>query len=338
VVLVFLIMDHAIEVQSRELNMDLVSEVNMLEEDVRDGEEGLVKLRNVLSDTDDEMAEAQGRADRITEEIDNYMALIEALEREGYTETSDVETLKAEIQSLEEEVKKLKASSEESGGLNARSFTGDGNRQYLTGLNLGGRNIMILLDVSASMLAPELVNVIRLRNMQDKVKLKAPKWQRAVSTVEWLTAQLPVASHYQVYTFNTDTSPLLAGTEGSWLEVANQAQLDEAVAAVRKLIPAGGTSLENAVLATLEMKPRPDNIFLLTDGFPTQGITPPKSNKVSGRERAALFKRAVDHLPASIPVNIILSPMEGDPQAASAFWQLAQKTAGSFLSPAKDWP
>ncbi len=66
VVLVFLIMDHAIEVQSRELNVDLVSEVNLLEEDVQDGEEGLVKLRNVLSQVDFEMVEAQGRASRIT--------------------------------------------------------------------------------------------------------------------------------------------------------------------------------------------------------------------------------------------------------------------------------
>jgi hypothetical protein len=39
VVLVFLIIDHSIEVESRELNVDLLSEVNMLEEDIREGEE-----------------------------------------------------------------------------------------------------------------------------------------------------------------------------------------------------------------------------------------------------------------------------------------------------------
>ena len=51
-----------------------------------------------------------------------------------------------------------------------------------------------------------------------------------------------------------------------------------------------------------------------------------------------LFERAIGLLPRSIPVNVILSPMEGDPMAASAYWQLAQLTAGSFLSPAEDWP
>ena len=72
VVLVFLIIDHSMEVHSRELNQDLLSEVDLLdEEDITDGEAGLVKLRNTLSDVDMQMVEAQGRATRITEEITN---------------------------------------------------------------------------------------------------------------------------------------------------------------------------------------------------------------------------------------------------------------------------
>jgi hypothetical protein len=30
--------------------------------------------------------------------------------------------------------------------------------------------------------------------------------------------------------------------------------------------------------------------------------------------------------------------MEGDPMAPSAFWVAARDTAGSFMSPSKDWP
>ena len=37
VVLVFLIIDHAIEVETKTLNKDLMSEVNMLEEEIKDG-------------------------------------------------------------------------------------------------------------------------------------------------------------------------------------------------------------------------------------------------------------------------------------------------------------
>ena len=104
---------------------------------------------------------------------------------------------------MEEDVKKLKAAAEDTSGDSARTFVGEGNRQYLTGLNLGGKNIAILLDVSSSMLAEKLVNIIRLRNMDASIQRKAEKWNRALDTVDWLTAQLPISSKYQVITFNT---------------------------------------------------------------------------------------------------------------------------------------
>ena len=338
VVLVFLIIDHSIEVHSRELNQDMLSEVNFLEDEVLEGEEGLVRLRNTLSELDLQMVEAQGRATRIIDDISEYEALIESLKAEGYTENADVEQLKAEIRSLEDEVKKLKEAAPDDGGRSARTFLGEGNRQYLTGLNLGGRNIAILLDVSSSMLADKLVNIIRLRNMGETVQRQADKWSRALNTVDWLTAQLPVNAEYQVITFNTQARTALPGTEGKWLEVANQAQLEQVSTELRRLTPGGGTSLENAFLALQTLSPSPDNIFLITDGLPTQGTTPPKGTKVSGRDRQRLYRDAVKQLPANVPVNIILAPMEGDPMAASEFWQLAQVTRGSFLSPSKDWP
>ena len=337
-VLVFLIIDHSVKTITQDLNRNLMSEVSMLEEDVRDGEAGLVKLRNTLSDVDMEMVEAQGQATRITEDIDNYEAMIADLRRDGFTERTDIETLKAEIQSLESEVEKLRQAAEEEAGNSARTFVGEGNRQYLTGLNLGGRNIAILLDVSASMLADKVVNIIRLRNMDPGIQRKADKWTRALSTVDWLTAQLPVGSEYQLITFNTKAGPALADTAGKWLEVANQPQLEKLSSELRKLTPSGGTSLENAFIALQQLTPVPDNIFLITDGLPTQGAGPSRGNKVSGDERQRLYRQAVRQLPSNVPVNIILSPMEGDPMAASEFWQLAQVTRGSFMSPSRDWP
>ena len=338
VVLVFLIIDHSIEVESKELNRDLLSEVRLLEEDVTDGEEGLVRLRNTLSDVDLRMVEAQGRATRIIDEMSQYEALIEDLRRDGYTDSADVEELKAEILSLEEEVKKLRQASEDDSGNSARTFIGEGNRQYLTGLNLGGRHIAILVDVSSSMLADRLVNVIRLRNMGQDIQRQAEKWTRALNTVDWLTAQLPVGSNYQVITFNTAANPALVGTAGKWLEVADQVQLEKVTAALRDITPAGGTSLENAFLALQRLSPTPDNIFLITDGLPTQGTKPPRGTTISGRDRQRLYRDAIKQLPQNVPVNVILAPMEGDPMAASEFWQLAQVSRGSFMSPSRDWP
>ncbi len=338
VILVFLIIDHSIDVQSKELNADLLSEVNLLNEDISEGEKDKVRLRNTLSDVDLKVVEAQGRATRINDDISEFEALIAALKRDGFTERADIESLKAEIQSLEEELKKLTAAAEDNSGDNARSFMGEGNRQYLTGLNLGGKNIAILLDVSSSMLAEKLVNIIRLRNMSTSVQRKADKWTRALSTVDWLTAQLPVSSKYQVITFNTTAQAALPKTSGKWLEVADQAQLEEVSSALHQIVPSGGTSLEKAFNALKAFSPSPDNIFLITDGLPTQGVNPPRGNKVSGKARLKLYRQAVRQLPSGVPVNIILAPMEGDPMAASEFWQLAQVSRGAFLSPSRDWP
>ena len=338
VVLVFLIMNHAMDQDSADLNQNLQSEVNLLEEDISDGKKGMVALRNTLSDVDQKMAEAQGLATRITEDKDSYEALIADLKRDGYTERSDIEALKAEIQSLEQEVKKLREASKETSGTSARTFIGDGNRQYLTGLNLGGRNIVILLDTSASMLADKLVQIIRLRNMGEDVQRRADKWTRSLNTVDWLTAQLPVSSKYQVLTFSTQAQSALPGTDGKWLDVADQAQLEKLSTELRKITPSGGTSLENAFIALQKLSPTPDNIFLITDGLPTQGASPPRGSKVSGQERQKLYRQAIRQLPGNVPVNIILAPMEGDPMAASELWQLAQVSKGSFLSPSRDWP
>ncbi len=338
VVLVFLIIDHSIEVESRELNVDLLSEVMLLEEDVREGKENMVVLRNALDEVDLEIVEAQGRATRVSDEIQEFEALIASLIPEDVSEEEAVEQLKAEVQSLEDEVKRLREAAEEESGKSARSYVGDGNRQYLTGLNLGGKNIAILLDVSASMLADKLVNVIRLRNMDEDLQRNADKWTRAVNTVNWLTAQLPIGSDYQVITFNTKAQTILPETDGEWLEVADQAQLEKISDALDEITPAEGTSLENVFDYLQTLSPVPDNIFLITDGLPTQGTSPPRGSTISGNQRQRLYRQAVRKLPANVPVNIILAPMEGDPLAASEFWQLAQRTRGSFMSPSNDWP
>jgi hypothetical protein len=338
VLLIFLLLNHAVDARVETVNENLLSEVDLLDEDVKEGDLGLVRLRNALSELDDKMAEAQGLATRITEDKARYEAQIEARKREGFSDNSEIENLKAELLALETEVKELRQSTTDNSGANTRAFIGEGNRQYLTGLKLGGRNIAILLDASASMLSDKLVQIIRLRNMDESTQRRAEKWTRSLDTVDWLTAQLPVGSKYQVITFNTQARAALPGTDGKWLEVANQAQMTDMGNALRKITPRGGTSLENAIAALRQLSPPPDNIFLITDGLPTQGTAPPRGNKVSGPERQRLYAQAVRQLPGKVPVNIIMAPMEGDPMAAAEFWQLAMATRGSLLMPSRDWP
>ena len=100
--------------------------------------------------------------------------------------------------------------------------------------------------------------------------------------------------------------------------------------ALRKIVPQDGTSLENAFTVIGQLSPQPDNVIIVTDGLPTQGATPPTVRKtVDGDQRLKLFERALARMPARIPVNVILLPMEGDPMAPTAFWALTRKTGGS---------
>ena len=338
VVLVFLIIDHSIEIQIQSVNAEVLSEVDLLEDDIREGEEGLVRLRNAISSTDLEIVEAQGRARVVTEELDRLEALIASLEESDVSETTDLEALKAEINSLEERIQQLREAAEADGGRSAREFQGEGNRQYLTGLKLGGNRIAIMLDVSTSMLAPELVNIARIRFGSPERQRAARKWVQALDTVDWLTAQLPTGSRYQIILFNTEARFALPETQGRWLEVANSDQVERVITSVRETLPSGGTSLYNAFAFLNELDSEPDNIFLITDGLPTQGSKPPKELYVSERERLRHWLEAKRILPKKTPINIILSPMEGDVRAPIEFWNLAVETKGSFMTPAKDWP
>ena len=337
VVLLFLIIKHNVDtntiipVDTR----DQTSEVMLLEEEILEGRKNLAKTRNTISEIDEQLVEAQGMARRIMEKIQETRSLAEQLS--DTTSAVELDRLKLNIKELEEQKKQLQEEVRDTGD-DVRRLVGDGNREYLTGLKLGGKRILILLDVSGSMLDDTIVNIIRIRNMRDGIKRNAPKWVQTLRMVDWLTARFPRDSQYQVYVFNTKTRAALPGQEGKWLDVGNKADLNSVIEALGKIVPEGGTNLENAFAAIGKLRPRPDNVYLITDGLPTRGSRTIRGTTITGKQRLNLFTRAVKQMPGGVPVNVILAPLEGDPEAAFAYWRLAMSTDGSFLIPSEDWP
>lgn len=340
VVLFYTILSAQAGVQRQQRNDDLQAEVNRLEEEVLEGYKNLVVLRNSLEGSD-RAVPAEGLANRIIEETERLRQQLAEAEKDTLSKRETIERLKQDLKSLEEGTRRLGAGTPSPGqpGARIKGFTGSGDRQYLTGLKVGGQRILILVDVSASMMDESVVNVIRLRNMPEVRRMSADKWRRTVATVDWLTSQLPAKAQFQVYAFNTQARALVPGSAGRWLGGDDAKALTDAVGELRKTVPRDGTSLENAFAVVTVLSPRPDNIILVTDGLPTQGATAPALRKtIDGEGRLKLFERAIGRLPTGIPVNVILLPMEGDPLAPSAFWALTRRTNGSFMSPAKDWP
>ena len=131
---------------------------------------------------------------------------------------------------------------------------------------------------------------------------------------------------------------LIQDTESEWLTVTDGSKLEEAVSVLSSTVPEGPTSLHAAFSMLRPLEPKPDNIYLLVDGLPTMGEILPNRAGVTGKERQNHFNRAARTLPFNVPVNVILYAMEGDPQAAPAYWWMALNTGGSMMAPSEDWP
>ncbi len=338
VVLIFLIINHASERDTEVLNEDLLAEIRMLDYQVRNGERDLVELIEALEGNQRRIDREQQRLESTRRQVDqqrNELKDVEALSR---AQIESLEALKSDIESRKDEVERLQAVEEAQDGGKLLRIEGEGNRQYLTGLRVGGEHIVIAVDASASMLDDTIVNVLRRRNMSDERKLQAHKWQRAVRTVDWLIAQLPLTASFQLVVFNTEPRSMTTPDSFDWAAVGDGSSVRESLDRLRKAIPDDGTNLEALFVKLREMSPLPDNVYLITDSLPTQGARPPRKATISGSDRLDLFRDAARKLPNQIPVNVILFPMEGDPYAAAAFWNLARTTGGAFMAPSRDWP
>lgn len=328
VTLLFLILRHNFA-EEPVPDPSLAAEVEMLQEDVSEAEEERVEILNSIEELELQLVTARGLSER-------YITDLREVEESIQSDPDErIAKLRRHVEELERETANME---EVEFADKVRQFLGEGNRQYLTGLKLGGERVMIMVDGSASMLADTVVNAVRRRNMDEALRVEAPKWRWTVRTVEWLLAQLPPSSRFQLYIFNTGAFPALVGSEGEWLDAADSLDLENAVEGLKAYAPDGGTSLQNAIASLDDFAEKPDNLFLLTDGLPTQGKTPPANHMVTGEQRRRNFLAAVEILPAGIPVNTILFPMEGDPEAAALFWQFAMVTNGAFVAPSRDWP
>ena len=359
VILFFMIITANIDLRSDVQLEDRSAEAARLELQVEVGRENLAELREALAEIVMSLAERQVAREQLAAEIEKTEEDIRRLLEDESASEETIEQLRAELERLEIEKDSLaaRAETDDSTGNFIRQVQGEGYRQYLTGLSMGGQRILILVDASTSMIDTSLGRVVARRaeylaqraQGRDAV-LEAPKWTQVVDSVDWLTAQIPQGTQFQVIAYNREAWAVIEGTDGQWLTADDGAQLDRAVQALRNFVPGscrpgdttggpcGATSLHAAMAAMSSLVPSPDNVYLLTDGLPTMGEDYPDRAGVTGRERMDHFHRATRGLPNTIPINVLLYALEGDPRATVAYWALTLDTGGSLMAPSEDWP
>lgn len=340
VILFFMIIAANVDLRKDAALEDRSAEARRLELQVDVGRKNLAELREALATLLTSRAETVAAREQIVSEIEKTQDELKRLLDDADANQESIEQLKADLARLETEKENLAAQDEtvEQTGNFIREIRGEGYRQYLTGLRMGGQHVLILVDTSTSMLDRTVAGVFRYRVMNDAAKLKAPKWRQVVDSVDWITAQIQPGTQFQVIGFNKEAHAVIEGTDGQWLTATDGSELDKAVEALRKIVPDGATSLHAAFQAMNTLVPPPDNVYLLVDGLPTMGETYPTRAGVTGRERLQHFNRAVREVSRRVPINVLLYALEGDPQSAPAYWTLALYTGGSLLAPSEDWP
>ena len=183
VVLLYMIINASVGLRAGRLTGDLEGEVDQLQDEVLDGYKNLVELRNSVREIEEQIVAARGLSSRVIEQIIEIRVELATFSADTTAREEHINRLKADLRSLEEDVRRLSAATpiEETPGDRLRTFVGDGDRQYLTGLKIGGTRILVLVDTSASMLADTIVNIVRRRNMPDNVKI----WPRPSSSPSW---------------------------------------------------------------------------------------------------------------------------------------------------------
>lgn len=338
VVLLFMLVSQNALVEPRAVVDNLEAEAARWELRVLTGQRNLVQLQEQLQSQLREWTALLSVRENLTSEIQETQARLATLTEDSDARRAAIERLRAELAQLNQQSQELASARPDDEGTRLRSFEGEGNRQYLTGLRMGGRRVAILVDTSTSMLDRTIVNVLRRRNMSPEQQRRAPKWQQVVNTVDWLTTQIAPGTQVQIIGFSDKATWLLPDSAGKWITLNDGSEVDAALTALRASHPQGGTSLHAGFNALRSLEPKPDNIYLLVDGLPTMGDVMPTRRGVSAADRLDHFNRAVRQLPVGVPINIIMFAMEGDPQAAPAYWLLSLRTGGSLLAPAEDWP
>lgn len=331
VILVFMLVKQKIDETPVEID-NLKQDISQLEQAREEADATLEQIRSQLSSEN-------ARYQSLKQQLAEKQATLNAQSQQMQRSESALEELKSSITSIE--VPKQQADLIESPRINEEN--------YLLGLKVQGPKIAILVDVSASMTHEKLIDIIRAKNSSPQTRQNADKWQRTRRVVEWLLARLPQDSEIVVVAFSEDAK-VLGATKG-WQSASASQTVSSIIADLNQIVPEGATNLQKGLNTINAFSP--SNLYVVTDGLPTKGESQYRSlnpfsscssltgnaQTISGECRVKLFQQTINESgKRGMQVDVIMLPLEGDPDAVNQYWVWAATTGGLLISPASNWP
>ncbi|MDA3915630.1 MAG: VWA domain-containing protein [Deltaproteobacteria bacterium] len=329
VVLVFMLVKHDVGSSSTETDL-LTKDVQQLELQHDELQQTLEQLLNISQSKAEKIALLRARLTQLEQSLlQKKMSLVQKKDQLG--------ALKNDI--AKRPIAKKEDLLEDNRG---------GEENYLMGLRVEGHRIAVLIDSSASMTDEKLIDIIKRKNSSAAVKKQGPKWLRTQKTVRWVLARIPKTSQVAVISYNSSVKSL---GKLNWMELDNPSTLAALYEEIETIIPQGATNLQKGLQAV--SRRNATDLYVITDGLPTAGesryasLNPfsncssllGKASTISGECRVKLFRQTIKETKLDrVKVNIILLPIEGDPDAINEYWRWAALSGGLVISPAVNWP
>lgn len=271
----------------------------------------------------------------------------------GEAAAAELIELTREIGKLEEALARQRQQAAEAAAQSAETTDDKLEQDHLIGLRVEGKRILVLLDNSASMTHERLRDIITTKVAGAAAQKAAPKWQRALEIARWLIERVPEGGKYMVARYN-DSADFVAGKQ--WRDGGDANARATVLQALQELHPQEATNLHAALQFIKRSRVNPTDIYVITDSLPTKGfeslsalkrrqacgaLTAKAANAattVSGECRWELFHATIKKFSTRARINTVLLPIEGDPEAAYAYWLWSASTTGMLVSPAGSWP
>jgi hypothetical protein len=329
IILVFVLVKHDVAIP--------FLDTELLQEDIQKLKAVEQKLRSQIDVTREQQIGIEAQVDNLNKQVREKNIALEQ-------DQSELESKKEQKASLEQGIEKFQLPKPPDPIETIKS----GEVEYLIGLRVEGQRIGILIDRSSSMTDEKLIDIIRRKNAEVGIKRLGPKWKRTVAIAEWLITRIPKSSYISLISFSGSA---ISHTGKSAVLGTNANLLNNALTDLANVVPEGPTNLQAGLVEIMRMNPT--DIYLITDGLPTVGsgsfasLNPfsdcsslwGTSSKISGPCRVELFRHTIKSFKyGGVKINVVLLPIEGDPDAAKEYWSWTSAHNGVLISPAADWP